>query len=158
MFPSLKHEHDTTMKKFFCVLLLLTALVSSRAELFSQAKVPVKITGIRSNLGSIRLAVYQNRQQYESNKPALKRIIPKANIHGGTLSIDVDLEYGVYGIAILDDENDNGKMDYGLVLPSEGFGFSNYYLTGLTQPSFENFKIQIKKDDLLTVVVKMKYF
>ncbi len=146
------------MKKFFCVLLLLTALVYSRVELFSQAKVPIKITGIRSNLGSIRLAVYQNRQQYENNKPSLKRIIPKATLRNGTLSVDVDLEDGVYGIAILDDENDNGKMDYGLVLPSEGFGFSNYYLTSLSQPSFENFKIQIKKDDLLTVVVKMKYF
>ena len=72
------------------------------------------------------------------------------------MTTSVELPSGTYGIAVLDDENSNDKMDYALMMPKEGFGFSNFYLTGLSKPKFEQFKFGVS-DASFSVVIKMKY-
>ena len=72
----IKHEHRYDNEKNFLGLLLLTALVYSALSCFTSESA-IKITGIRSNPRLLfALLSYQNRQQYENNKPSLKRIIP----------------------------------------------------------------------------------
>lgn len=44
---------------------------------------------------------------------------------------------GRYAIAIIHDENTNGKMDKALMMPREGFGFSRNAKLRLGPPSFE---------------------
>ncbi|MCC6370579.1 MAG: DUF2141 domain-containing protein, partial [Bacteroidia bacterium] len=67
-----------------------------------------------------------------------------------------DLKPGVYGIAILDDENTNEKMDYGWFLPKEGFGFSDYYHSNMSHPKFESFDFVLKKE-AKKVEIKLRY-
>jgi len=77
------------------------------------------------------------------------RKTPKKEVRNNALTITYsDLELGLYGLAILDDENANDKMDYGLMLPKEWFSFSDYYHTGMTRPKFDRF------DFILGTVVK----
>ena len=55
---------------------------------------------------------------------------------------------GNYAVNILHDENNNGKIDKGLILPKEGIGFSNYSSIGLTnRPNFKkaNFELAQSK-------------
>ena len=55
---------------------------------------------------------------------------------------------------LVDDENLNGKCDYGFILPNEGFGFSDYFHTGILAPKFKDFKfvlIETTKDVLVKV-------
>lgn len=40
-------------------------------------------------------------------------------------------------------KNNNGEMDFGLMLPKEGFGFSNYIHSGLSRPDFEDFQFTV---------------
>ena len=76
----------------------------------------------------------------------------------GTLKVKLDLEFGEYGLSLLDDENNNTKMDYNFIgLPKEGFGFSNYYHTGFTKPHFNTFKFKHLKNNLAKVVIKVRY-
>ena len=87
----------------------------------------------------------------------LIKIEPKVKMINGNLTISyADLKPGNYGIAILDDENSNQKMDYGWVLPKEGFGFSDYYHTGMSHPKFESFDFVLKNEDK-TVQIKLRY-
>ncbi len=59
---------------------------------------------------------------------------------------------------LLDDENADGEMEYSWIgLPREGYGFSNYYHTGLIKPSFYDFDFILGKKNKF-VQVKMKYF
>lgn len=67
-----------------------------------------------------------------------------------------DIKPGIYGIAILDDENKNEKMDYGLILPKEGFGFSDYYHTGMKRPKFDSFDF-VLKNEIKSVEIKVRY-
>ena len=62
---------------------------------------------------------------------------------------------GVYGLALLDDENKNTKMDYGWLLPKEGFGFGDYYHTKWSAPHFNDFKFYLNTDR--SVLMKIRY-
>lgn len=71
--------------------------------------------------------------------------------------VEMSLDEGVYGIALMDDENDNGKMDYGLILPTEGFGFSNIYHEGFSKPDYHKLTFKIEPQKSHKVYVKMRY-
>jgi uncharacterized protein (DUF2141 family) len=57
---------------------------------------------------------------------------------------------------VLDDENENGDMDYRLKRPTEGFGFSNYWHKGLFRPKFEDFRFELAETSK-KVLVEMRY-
>ncbi|MBA3683061.1 MAG: DUF2141 domain-containing protein [Bacteroidetes bacterium] len=117
----------------------------------------INISGIRNSSGTIRLAFYNTSESFDKEKPMLIKIEPKTKVATGALSISyTGLKPGVYGIAILDDENSNQKMDYGLILPKEGFGFSDYYHTGMSRPKFESFDF-IFKNENKTIEIKLRY-
>ena len=78
------------------------------------------------------------------------------SMNGGALIVSYAVKPGTYGIAILDDENNNQKMDYGLLLPKEGFGFSDYYHTGMSQPDFRKFSF-VMGNASKTVFIKLRY-
>lgn len=116
----------------------------------------VGITNLRSSNGSIQLGIYKDNESFQHEKEYMLKRFPKDNMKGNALVIKLELPPGEYGIALLDDENDNSKMDYGLVLPKEGFGFSNYYHSGLSRPKFEKFSFKVGQSTT-KVRVKIKY-
>jgi uncharacterized protein (DUF2141 family) len=62
------------------------------------------------------------------------------------LTVPIDsIQPGTYGIALLDDEDINGKFDYMLIFPKEGVGFSNDDQHGIHRPVFNDFSFLLKK-------------
>lgn len=117
----------------------------------------IHVSGIRSTAGNIRLAFYSNSQSFDEEKPLFIRKVPKKDLSKNSMKITYsDLKPGVYGIAILDDENANEKMDYGWVLPDEGFGFSDYYHKGMTRPKFDSFNFVLGNEEKI-VQIKVRY-
>lgn len=57
-----------------------------------------------------------------------------------------NLKPGRYAIALLHDENGNGKVDKTLMLPREGFGFSRDAKIRMGPPSFENAAFDLGPD------------
>jgi uncharacterized protein (DUF2141 family) len=78
-------------------------------------------------------------------------------ITNGSSSITFkDLPRGVYAVNILHDEDSNGKIDKGLLLPKEGIGFSNYTSIGLThRPDFSGASFPLEAD--MEIEVKIIY-
>ena len=140
------------MKKQIALLLLLLSAVSG----FSQT-LHINVNGIRSSSGNIRLAFYSNSESFDAEKPMFIRTVAKKDIINSSMKvIYTDLKPGLYGIAILDDENENKKMDYGLILPKEGFGFSDYYHTGMSRPKFHQFDFVLGAEPK-KVEIKVRY-
>lgn len=105
-----------------------------------QGTLTVHITDIRNQHGEIRLGFFTDQQSFSDEKPRYIKILSKKSMQAGSLTfVTDDIPKGRYGIALLDDENRNGVMDYRFLLPVEGFGFSGYYHKGLRKPSFERF-------------------
>lgn len=138
---------------FFLVLVLLFGSAITKAQ-----NIEVVFSGIRSNEGCIRLEVFIDEQGFEKEKGVAIKHYKKSNLINGTFTVKLDLPPGTYGLALLDDENNDDKMNYSFIgLPKEGFGFSNYYLTGLFKPKFEVFKFTVIKGQNQKIHMKIRY-
>lgn len=117
----------------------------------------INISGIRSEKGQIILNVFKNNEDYEQGKVYKKFVFEKKKIQNGIMTISCDLEQGIYGITLIDDENKNGELNKNLIgIPKEGFGFSNFFMEKLKKPAFNDFKLAVKPQDN-KVIIKVKY-
>jgi uncharacterized protein (DUF2141 family) len=104
----------------------------------------------------MQLQLYRSQNSFSAETPYKTFRISKKDVSGKTLQYKITgLSPNHYGIALLDDENKNKKMDYGLIYPKEGFGFSNYYHKGWSRPKFYDFKFYLKEDK--AVIMKVRY-
>lgn len=121
----------------------------------SKVSLTVNVADLKNNQGVVQFALYnkagsipdENYKQYYKMK--------KVEIHNKSATITFDnLTPGVYAVNILHDENKNGKIDKGWVLPVEGIGFSNYESIGLTnRPNFSKASFELKKSTEINVKV-----
>jgi uncharacterized protein (DUF2141 family) len=118
--------------------------------------VKVVIEGVRSKKGKIVIAVFKDQEDFKTRKPVKRIELNKSELEGNEIMFSLDK--GVYGISILDDENNNNKMDYNFFgIPKEGFGFSNYYHEGFSKPHFDKFKFEISNQTLNLIEIRVRY-
>ena len=90
--------------------------------------------------------------------PDITKEFAKDSLNNGNLTLLLDnLTSGIWGIAVIDDENKNGKLDMKFFIPKEGFGFSNYTFSKHCKPEFEEFSFLVT-DGENNVTVNMFYF
>lgn len=138
-------------------LVLVTGLLYSNFTVETHPS-NVSVTGIKSKNGQILLAVFRDEKSFREEKPSAKHRFPKTALSHGALNISVDLPQGVYGLALVDDENGNGKLDKNLIgIPKEGVAFSNFYLSGMSKPKFSDFKVE-QQSPSGHIECRMRYF
>lgn len=148
------------MKLSHCFLLLLTPFLfgsfSIRPTADGTHNITVKITNIRNSKGRVQLQVYRTGESFAAENPYKQLYISKKGLKNKSITCTVyGLKSGTYGLALLDDENANKVMDYGWVMPKEGFGFSGYYHTAWSKPKFKQFKFALSTDK--KVGMKVRY-
>ena len=138
-----------------CGLLLAVSTFSTYANANSAASLQVHVDELRNAKGVVQVAIYnqsgsipdekyQNYFRLETGKIIDKRV---------TVTFD-NLPYGQYAINILHDENINGQVDKGFMLPKEGIGFSNYSQINLTnRPNFKDASFDLSGDMIKQVTV-----
>jgi len=136
-----------------CAILVLSTSFASHSP---TSTFEITITNIRSTQGEFVLGFYKDNKSFSKREPFMNKTIKKTKLKDGVVRYRMSLPTGTYGIALLDDENNNGKVDYGFLLPKEGFGFSDYYHRGLTAPSFDKFAFDLPTGGT-TVKIKVKY-
>jgi len=139
-------------------ILFLFLFFFTSLSLFSQTLV-IEISGIRNKDGLIRLAFFVSEANFRSEKPTFERMLDKKPVQNGNLVYRLDsIPPGTYGIALLDDENRNGKLDYRFILPKEGIGFSNYEHHGIKRPVLNDFSFLLKKNVTLRIPIRLTYY
>jgi len=129
-----------------CVI-LFSVVVSipspTRAQSGGPASIILKITGLRSEKGQVRIAVFNSPETWLGEHPAYSSTI---NVDSQTVTWKLnDVPYGDYGIAVFHDENKNGKMDKNLLgIPKERYGFSNNVRATFGAPKWEKGKFAVK--------------
>ena len=117
----------------------------------------IEVIGIKNIKGQLLIGVYTNKENYDAKQPIIWKAYSKEKVIDGRLTATLEnLTPKTYGIALMDDEDTNWKMNFSFFIPSEGFAFSNYYHKGITQPTFDDFKFDFKNEDK-TVIMKMRY-
>ena len=141
-----------TIKMVITLFALSAIFLSNKVH---AQQVSAEVTNLRSSKGTIVFSVFNDEQSYDKLKPHKKFVFDKKRVADGRISFNLGLPPGNYGITILDDENDNGKMDNNFIgMPKEGFGFSNFFMEKLKKPNFEDFKISVKSADKITFKIK----
>ena len=113
------------------------------AQSTGQATVIVKVTGLRSEKGQVRIAVFNSSEKWLGEQPVYSSTI---NVDSQSVTWKIyDVPYGDYGIAVFHDENKNGKMDKNFLgIPLEPYGFSNNVRVTFGPPKWEKSKFVVK--------------
>ncbi len=105
----------------------------------SAGEVVITISDIRSSNGVVRACMTTKKSTFPNCRkdPNAYRVVVPAD---GKVTVRfTGIEPGDYALALLHDENDNGKADRALgMMPKEGFGFSRDAKVRLGPPKFKD--------------------
>jgi uncharacterized protein (DUF2141 family) len=124
---------------------LITLVPSAHAQAGS-CKLVVHVQGFRNLKGDAGATLFNSPDGWpEDNDKALKHgpfpIDPATKTSTVTFA---DLAPGVYGFAVIHDENQNHKLDRNMIgWPKEGFGFANNPHVGLSAPPFKDATVNV---------------
>lgn len=126
--------------------LLWASSPSLDAQTRDTTTLTVRVTGARNAKGKIGVTLFQEAQGFPDDASKAMRQ-QSAEIDPKTMSADVtfkDLPQGTFAIAVLHDENGNGKMDKNFVgIPKEGYGASNNPKKKRRAPTFDEAKFSL---------------
>jgi uncharacterized protein (DUF2141 family) len=128
---------------FFLASAGVVLVPSLLAQSGGQGSLTVKITGLLSEKGQVKIAVFNSSETWLGDHPVYNSTIDVTS-QVVTWKIN-DVPYGDYGIAVFHDENKNGKMDKNLLgIPQEPYGFSNNMRVTFGPPRWDRSKFVVK--------------
>lgn len=137
-------------------LIALAAIVPAAPALAGD--VVITVTDLRSTKGVVRACMTTRADIFPKciKDPAAHRTVVPA---GKTIEIRfTGVKPGDYAIALLHDENNNGKADRALgMAPKEGYGFSRDAPVKLAPPKFSDAVFKLG-EGLSRFTIKMRYF
>lgn len=143
-------------KKFFLPAFIIVMLLTA-GKCVAQTLV-VSVEGIRSAEGDIAIGLFRNDADFQDERACIQISFPKKDLINGKMTVQFSIAPGTYGLCVLDDENSDRQMEYGIFhIPREGFGFSDYYHSGLTKPRFERFSFNVSPGQVKNIQVRLRY-
>ncbi len=136
---------------FFLILILNTSIITT-----NEAVLILEVTGLDlSKKGNLRIGVFKKNGFPEADKVHLGKIIP---VSSSNMKVTISkLEVGTYGIAVLQDQDKNGKMTTNLVgYPIEPYGFSNNKFGKFGPPDFSDVSFTLKSGQSLFLKINLK--
>ena len=141
------------MKKLITTLFLV--LLSNYSQGQESYSLTVNVSDLRNSNGNILFLLYNKDGTIPDQKIKnyYKKEVGTISMNSSTITFN-NIPKGNYAVFILHDENKNGKIDKGLILPKEGIGFSNYSSIGLTnRPNFKKASFDLFQDKEIKVKV-----
>lgn len=117
----------------------------------------LKVFHLRNSMGTLQFTLYNKDGSIPDEKFKKFYRQQAAEINSCSSSVTFkNLPKGKYAVNILHDENENGEIDKGWIMPIEGIGFSNFSSIGFSnRPNFK--KARFYLGDNLTKIVKVIY-
>ena len=129
--------------------------VASRAATISAATVAVEIAGLRSADGVVRVAIFDQPEDFPRGRELTGQNVPAAE--GSVTAVFPGLPPGRYAIAFYHDEDGNGEFDTNFIgLPMEGYGFSNDAPVVFGPPKFDDAAVEVS-GRLARTTAKVRY-
>ena len=136
----------------FLTILMLSSFSNQKQETCS---LTVDVSELRNSEGIVQFALYNREDAFpdEHYKKYFKKLT--GNIINGASTVTFEnLPEGKYAVNILHDENNDGKIKKGIILPKEGIGFSNYKSIGFSnRPKFSKASFSVLNDKKIKVSI-----
>ncbi|MCL4817062.1 MAG: DUF2141 domain-containing protein [Flavobacteriales bacterium] len=138
------------------MLMLFNLLLNlSNYNLENTYQLTVQVNDLKNNKGVVQFALYNKDGSIPDEDYENYYKIVKGEIVNGSSTITFkNIPTGKYAVNILHDENKNGKIDKGFILPIEGVGFSNFQTIGFSnRPNFSKASFEVKENKSINVKV-----
>lgn len=138
----------------FLSLQTLYSFTNQKTETFS---LTIEVKDLKNSKGIVQFALYNKDGTIpdEDYKKCYK-ILKEKILNRSSKVTFTNLPQGKYAVNILHDENENGEIDKGFILPIEGIGFSNFQSIGFSnRPNFSKASFELNNNK--TVNVKVIY-
>ena len=128
------------MRRLFSIAIVLAMLLSIAEVAPTEPAatgdgIRVVVLGLRDNDGRVGCSLYNSPDGWPRTKPFRTMWTPKKN--NVAVCNFIGVPAGTYAATVLDDSNENGKMDFNFLgLPKKGYGFTNDAKATLSPPSF----------------------
>jgi len=119
--------------------------------------VDVTLHGLRSDKGNVLICLTEAPDHFPDcgkDPHARHFVVPTAQ--AAHISFG-DLSSGDYAVALIHDENSNGKLDVAGIIPTEGVGFSRNPHLWFSAPKFKSADFQVGAAPV-TQDIRLKYF
>ena len=122
------------------------------------ADVTVVATGLRNAHGVVRACMTGEAAHFPDCKNPVASYSLVGEAAGSVTLIFHNVKPGRYAIALLHDENDNGKADRAvMMIPVEGFGFSRDAKVRFGPPRFGDAAFDVAPGATEKLVIRMRY-
>lgn len=121
------------------LLAAATLLLSANS---AGSTVEVQVANARNDRGMLHLCLTRSAEHFPDceQDPAATKFTVRASVRHVRLPV---VEPGAYALAVIHDENNNGRLDTTLGIPREGFGFSRNPAIGFGPPSFDKVQFEV---------------
>ena len=132
------------------------AFLASPAFSESSSTVLIEVLEFKNTRGTLNCRLFTKAVDFPDGEGILTLRVP---ITGPSTSCSFsNVEPGNYAIAVVHDENGNGKLDKNFVgVPSEGYGVSNNKTYALSAPKWNESTFTLGTNESKTLQVKLRY-
>jgi uncharacterized protein (DUF2141 family) len=140
------------MIKNLSLILLILLNVAIWAGENPRTKITIKINGLKSNAGTVKVALCNSLENYKNHKsPFMGLNLPIKNKQAEIILSD--LPAGYYAVKAFHDENNNNDLDTNFLgIPIEDYGFSNNASGIFGPPSWNKAKMMISDDSPIIII------
>ena len=136
----------------------VAAMVFYATPAFSESlsTVLIEVSGFKNTRGTLNCRLFTKAADFPDGEGIVTLRVP---ITGSNTSCSFsNVEPGTYAIAVVHDENGNGKLDKNFVgVPSEGYGVSNNKTYALSAPKWDESSFALGATESKALLVKLRY-
>ena len=120
------------------------------------ADIKVSISNVRNTKGVVHACLTPDKKDFPNCKKQPKHHQLTVSAKKSLTITFKGVKPGKYAIALMHDENKNGKIDRPVLIPTEGFGFSRNAKVRMGPPSFKAAAFDVKAGEN-SHAIKMRY-
>ena len=122
----------------------------------STSTVLLEVSSFKNTRGILNCRLFTKPSDFPDGEGILTVRVPIAGPN--TSCTFSNIEPGTYAVAVVHDENSDGKLDKNFVgVPSEGYGVSNNKTYALSAPKWDESIFTIAPSESKTLQVKLRY-
>lgn len=149
------HDNRTVLRIISGVILAIAfPVLPSLSQ--STSTVLLEVSSLKNTRGTLNCRLFTKASDFPDGEGILTVRTPITGAN--TTCTFPNVEPGTYAVAVVHDENSNGKLDKNFVgVPSEGYGVSNNKTYALSAPKWDESVFTIAPSESKTLQVKLRY-
>jgi uncharacterized protein (DUF2141 family) len=149
------HDYRTVLRSLGAVILAIALPVLPSLSQ-STSTVLLEVSSFKNTRGTLNCRLFTKASDFPDGEGILTLRTPITGTN--TTCTFPNVEPGTYAVAVVHDENSNGKLDKNFVgVPSEGYGVSNNKTYALSAPKWDESIFTIAPSESKTFQVKLRY-